>query len=370
MVSLLEAIDANPERISAITIWTNKNTAQLLPARKWLKVITPRWAEAGILWRTIGQQVFLPRAIRMAKCEVLFSPGGTLPMCVTVPTVTMSQNMLPFESRESALFGRLSGMNMKMRLLRYTQGRSFKRAQGVIFLTQYAKLAVTSALHGMRASVALIPHGIDRRFMRKPQEQRAFSEFSMEKPFHLLYVSILMPYKHQVEVAEAIAQLRNAGLPIELQFVGAPWGRYGDLFQQTLKRLDPKSTFLKWVGHVNFNELHEIYNGAEGFVFASSCENLPNIMIEAMAAGLPIASSNRGPMPEVLGDAGHYFDPEYPESIAATISAMAKDVDLRARLAQAAWHKAQTYSWNECANETFKFISQVAGKSGGMKYVQ
>ena len=56
--------------------------------------------------------------------------------------------------------------------------------------------------------------------------------------------------------------------------------------------------------------LPEHLREAELFVFASSCENLPNILIEGMAAGLPIACSRRPPMPEVLGDAGESFDPE------------------------------------------------------------
>ena len=52
------------------------------------------------------------------------------------------------------------------------------------------------------------------------------------------------------------------------------------------------------------------------FIFASSCENLPITMLEAMASGIPICCSNRGPMPEVLGREGCYFDPEVPASIA------------------------------------------------------
>jgi glycosyltransferase involved in cell wall biosynthesis len=55
------------------------------------------------------------------------------------------------------------------------------------------------------------------------------------------------------------------------------------------------------------------------FVFASSCENMPNTLIEGMAAGLKIACSSRGPMPEVLKDAGYYFDPESPVSISKAI---------------------------------------------------
>ena len=79
---------------------------------------------------------------------------------------------------------------------------------------------------------------------------------------------------------------------------------------------------------------------------------MPNILLEAMAAGLPIASSNRGPMPEILGESGVYFDPEQPEQIAAALEELLRDPSLRAHRAQAAYERAATYSWRRCAGET------------------
>ena len=123
--------------------------------------------------------------------------------------------------------------------------------------------------------------------------------------------------------------------------------------------LDPDGSFLHDLGHVDFDLLHELYQHVDVFVFASSCENLPNILIEAMAAGLPIACSERGPMPEVLGDAGVYFDPEEPVSIVSAIQKLGDDASLRALLAQRAWQRAQDYSWARCARETLNFVAFV-----------
>jgi glycosyltransferase involved in cell wall biosynthesis len=122
---------------------------------------------------------------------------------------------------------------------------------------------------------------------------------------------------------------------------------------------------LLWSGAVPFESLHQHYQQADAFVFASSCENLPNILIEAMAAGLPIASSNRGPMPEVLGDAGVYFDPDSPHAIADALHRLALDDQLRLALAQRAWRQVQDYSWERCARETFGFIAQVVQQGIG-----
>jgi glycosyltransferase involved in cell wall biosynthesis len=97
-------------------------------------------------------------------------------------------------------------------------------------------------------------------------------------------------------------------------------------------------------------------------VFASSCETFGQILVEAMSAGLPIACSNRSVMPELLGDAGVYFDPEQPAEIASAIRTLFDSPELRSRLARESFKKAKNYSWARCADETFSFISQCARK--------
>ncbi len=357
---LLQSGDPISAGFQRVTIWVNRSTSLVLPDRTWLVKMTLPWMESTLPHRLMGQQLAIPQAMKAEGCDVLLSTGGTLPFWSPVPAVTMSQNMLPFEPLEAARFGRYSLMRFKMRLLRHSQGRSFRRADGLIFLTQYAKSAVSKELACLSCPTALIPHGIENRFMQPPRSQRLLTECSIENPFRILYVSILMPYKHQIEVAHAASQLRASGLPIEVRFIGEPWGDYGRQFRALLDNLDPGHAFLLWSGAEPFDTLHGFYQKADAFVFASSCENLPNILLEAMAAGLPIASSECGPMPEILGDAGVYFDPLIPSSIADAVQRLALDHSLRSQLAQSAWLKAQAYSWERCARDTFAFIAQVA----------
>jgi len=127
--------------------------------------------------------------------------------------------------------------------------------------------------------------------------------------------------------------------------------------------LDSGEEFLIWPGSMPFSALHREYQNADAFIFASSCENLPNILIEAMAAGLPIACSKTGPMPEVLGNAGVYFDPLQPQDIAEAMRTLLNSADLRGRLAAQAKELSRAYSWQRCANDTFKFIAAVAASS-------
>ena len=123
-----------------------------------------------------------------------------------------------------------------------------------------------------------------------------------------------------------------------------------------MKLSDPDQKFVTYYSEVKHSELPVRMCDADLSIFASSCENLPITLLESMATGLPIACSNRGPMPEVLGDAGVYFDPENAVSIANAIEQILSEPDFRSSIAEKAKKRSESYTWNKCADETFSFI--------------
>jgi glycosyltransferase involved in cell wall biosynthesis len=160
-------------------------------------------------------------------------------------------------------------------------------------------------------------------------------------------------------VVEAVARLRKEGYPVALNLVGPSYLPAKKRLMESINKFDVNDEWVKYHGPVPYLDLHHIYKEAHLGVFASSCENLPIILLETMASGLPIACSNRGPMPEVLGDAGVYFDPEQPIEIYRAIKNLINNPQLRLEKSQASFHKAQQYSWDVCALETFSFLEQV-----------
>ena len=85
---------------------------------------------------------------------------------------------------------------------------------------------------------------------------------------------------------------------------------------------------------------------------------MPVTLVEAMAVALPIACSNRGPMPEVLADGGVYFDPEDGDSIAGAIEEIIQSPALRSAISQRAKALSQQYNWKRCADETMSFVAK------------
>ena len=358
LAELLAAADPVGAGFSRVIVWSGGVTLDRVADKPWLDKRSDPWLDRSLPWRSWWQSRRLSQQARSAECDLLFIPGGSYAGDFR-PVVTMSQNLLPFEWRELKRFG-LSWMSLKLGLLRLIQGVSFKRSDGLIFLTQYAAQKVKSAMRGTRAMTVVIAHGIAPRFFHPVRKQLGLEEFSARRPFRVLYVSIIDLYKHQDSVTEAVGLLRKEGVPISLDLVGPAYGPALEKLQQAMKQANRAGEVVRYHGPVAQAHLHEWYAEADAFVFASSCENLPIILLEGMAAGLPIACSDRGPMPEVLGDAGVYFNPESVDSIAAALRKLVTDRGLRSYLAQEASRRAASFSWDACAGQTFAFLAQIA----------
>lgn len=358
LTELLAIGDAQAHGFDEIVVWGTPDTLRKLRDAPMLRKISPP-ALAGWSWRRFAWQRFsLSAAATAAGCDVLFVPGGSF-LGSFRPFVTMSRNMLPFSPGEWRYFH--ARTRLKLRLLRPVQARSFQRADGLIFLTRYAETSITRVLRRSVAQRTVIPHGVAESFRMSPRPQRPLADYSSEVPFTLLYVSPIRGYKHQVEVLRAMQSDLLANLPIRLRLVGLSLTeRDGSLFRAELQRVNRQRMVVSCDGQVAYRDLPGIFSTSDVGIFASSCENMPNTLLEYMAAGLPIAASEREPMPEVLGDAGLYFDPESPESIARTLHEIIVDHGKRAVLADRAFARAQAFSWRTCANKTLEYLARVA----------
>jgi glycosyltransferase involved in cell wall biosynthesis len=360
LTHLRELLAADAHRavgISRVIVWSGFRTLDVLPDVAGLeKRHEP--ALDGPLWRrALWQNRALSGLARASGCDVLFIPGGTYAGDFS-PFVVMSQNVLPFMPEERARY-RFSVMRLKYHLLQWTQSRTFRRADGVIFLTEGARKITVRRVPGIVPRQRVISHGVNARFARGVPPNQG-GPFSPARPFRWLYVSIIDPYKHQVHVAEAAGLLLREGLPVRLDFVGpVGWPREAQALLQTIARHDPAGKHLYYRGQMDYAELDRAYREADAFVFASSCESFGMILVEAMAAGLPVAASRRAPLPEIAGDAPVYFEPESVAEIAGAMRALTCDADLRTQAASRSLRQASMFSWATCARETFTFVAEI-----------
>jgi glycosyltransferase involved in cell wall biosynthesis len=356
LMGILNAADPRIHGIAAVHVWSYDELLSSLPDRPWLTKHAAPELKKSLLRQLWWQYRKLPQAIRRNGCNVLLSTHAST-TCRFTPAIVMSRDMLCFEGNEMRRYGIFSFARMRLFVLKYAQVSSLRRATAVLFLTHYAA-DVIQGFTGKLKYLRVIPHGVGENF-RKP----VASEPLDKSPRHVrcLYVSNTDMYKHQWHVVRAIAILRKAGHSVSLKLVGGGLGPAKALLDKAIDEEDPSGEFVEVLDAVRHSEIPLELEKSDIFIFASSCENMPNTLVEAMAGGLPIACSNRGPMPEILQGAGTYFNPEDPTSISRAVEALILDGSFRRTLAQKGKEISDQYSWERCAHETWNFLVQVAG---------
>lgn len=315
----------------------------------------------GTLARYFWRVFFLPRLVR--EFDLVFFPGGTI---VGKPTrsVTMSRNMLPLMREEYLRYG-LSKYYFKVEFLRMIQRRSFRRATGIIFLSEFAREMVFKELGVQDGNIdsfhRLIPHGIADEF-RDVHRSRNYRFPGRDEKLSLLYVSSFDVYKNQETVLLAVKRLRDDGRDVEVRFVGPRNPTAYRRFRRLRNRIDPSGEWSKVESEIGRHDLCARYAMSDIFIYASTCENLPNILLEAMAAGIPIVCSDSRPMSDILGEGGTYFEARSPVRLAAAILETAESEKLREAVVERAQASARSYDWDMCARETLDFLGQIVQK--------
>jgi glycosyltransferase involved in cell wall biosynthesis len=139
-------------------------------------------------------------------------------------------------------------------------------------------------------------------------------------------------------------------------------GFFAEKLDALIAELDVKDS-VELTGWIPREELLHLYTRAQAFVYPSTFEGFGMPVLEAMAAGIPVACSEILPLREVAGDAALFFDPLNDDAIAGALEQIVTDVPLRARLTHAGPERAREFTWGRAARETLAALGTRKGTS-------
>jgi glycosyltransferase involved in cell wall biosynthesis len=355
---LLHYVATHNEWVGSIVVFASQRVLDQLPTSAAIEKVTFPELNGGLLKRFLFQLVNYDKGISANKCDIIFSITGDY-LGKIRPVVGMSRNLLLYDRfiwKDFRQFRELVRTYLNYRKQRF----SFKNSSGIIFISEHARKVIKDFISLDGKQTTLIHHGISSRFSAEPKPQLAITEYSLDRPFRLLYVSTVHIYKHQWNVVEAVAELRAKGYPLELHLAGAViFKPAGKRLRNSVLKYDPTGEFVRDHGWVSYETIDSLYKSADAFVYASDCENMPNILIEAMSAGLPILCSDRYPMPEFAGEYAYYFKSRQPATIAEAIERMLCDPERRAWKAGRSKQASEIYSWTKTSEQTFRFLNEI-----------
>jgi len=356
ILNLFEGM-GNPEGCEFVILTSNSFKYSNLPNCRHLIV---NWPTENPLLRSVWERFVLPSMLRRLKADILFCPGGLINLKVPAgcKSVTMFRNMLPFDPVQYRKYG-LSFQYLRNLLLKRLMLKSMRQADLVIFVSNFARNVIKQELGSHLKRSPVIPHGLNQRFKTAGSTGAARPDWLPKKEY-LLYVSHFEVYKGQQELVEGYHILRQQRQTEEkLVLIGKNDNRYGQETIRMIHSLGLQDEILT-PGIIDYWQLPGIYHHAKLNIFASSCENCPNILLEVLGAGRPVLVSDRPPMPEFGKDAVVYFDPSSPTDIAEKVMLIIDDQKAKETMSDAARQLSEYYSWKETVARTLKEIKKLS----------
>lgn len=188
----------------------------------------------------------------------------------------------------------------------------------------------------------------------------AAPEAASRREKFLLSVSDIYVQKNLKNLLYAVARLCASHPDITLKIAGRPIdAHYFESLKRRVRR-DGLEGCVEFLGYVPPEDLVDLYRRCAVFVFPSTVETFGSPLVEAMACGAPIASSNTAAMPELLGDAAAYFDPADIKDMAGVLDALLNDAGWRRDLGEKALVRSRDFSWQQTAARTLEVLKQAA----------
>ncbi|PKO02580.1 MAG: hypothetical protein CVU43_07110 [Chloroflexi bacterium HGW-Chloroflexi-5] len=308
--------------------------------------------------RIIWENIQFNHYLLLDKIDVLYCPVPPRPLVCSIPTAVAIRNMEPYCP---GLWKKVSWFErIRFLYLRFSFGFSLHKATRIILVAKETQKLLENKHIFNKSKISVIHHGRNLSF-HPMDKQNALTwldeKYDISEPF-ILYISKTRPYKNHVELIEALSILQKRWQHNEkLVIVGdkqEPY--YSQVIEKVVElQLAESVTFL---GNIDYDLLPIFNNGARIAVFPSTCEACPNIVIETLACGVPMAVSNIAVHQEICEDAVLYFDPFNPESIAQSIHELLLDIPKQNNLSNKALHQAAKYSWEASATNLLSVLER------------
>lgn len=300
------------------------------------------------LFHRIFWHLFLSKDIfKKYDCDIAFYPGGINASGIK-KYVTMSRNMLPFSISEVLRF-KSPFFICKLLLIRLFQSYGFKNSSGIIFLNEYARNRL-SKFYDKKKLVKIIPHGHDPN-----SSQFIKPKLNINQKKNFLYVSHFTPYKNHLNVLKAFSIARRRYKDIKLSLLGS----FDESYESCKRYVENNdlNDVVEFHDAVHPEKVQDYYVKCDCFIFASSCENYPNILNEVQNFSFDILCSYLPPMPSILKNRSLYFNPHDAKDIERCLNYY-----LSNDLPKVKWNAPKLNTWMQCQQQTFDFIKEVNEK--------
>ncbi|MEX2206622.1 MAG: glycosyltransferase family 1 protein [Myxococcota bacterium] len=326
-------------------------------ALEWIKPWIPLKREL----RRLQQQGPFERGLRRLAIDVYHEPNY-VPVSYDVPVVVTIHDLSWLRHPETHPADRVRWFERRLT-------RALDRAGAILVDSAFVRDELVAMLDVPPQRVTVAHLGVSSAFRPRGPEETAVTlhALGLRHGHYLLSVGTIEPRKNIGHLLAAFARLPAAlREAFPLVIAGARGWRSADL-KRELRMLADRGQ-VRFLGHAPAAALPDLYAGAAAFLFPSLSEGFGLPPLEAMASGVPVLTSGREALAEVVGDAGITFDPDQPRDTATKLTALLEDSALGADYARRGEERARRFTWAACAQATVgayrQALARAASRSG------
>jgi glycosyltransferase involved in cell wall biosynthesis len=304
--------------------------------------LTPAQGTKGHFNRLIWTQFKLPKIYNKFKSKLLFSPIPEAPLNTNCRYIVTFHDAIPL--RFPKPFSPLTSYH------RYYVPQILQKAEHIICNSEATAKDINHFYRIPNSKITPILLAHDARHFRPLTNNKGEGE----KPY-FIYLGRQDPYKNLHRIISAFAALPTDDY--ELWFAGSEDKRYTPVLKAQIKD-NGITQRVKFLNYVSYSELPKIINQALALVFPSLWEGFGFPVLEAMACGTPVITSNISSLPEVAGDAAILVNPYNIGEITEAMNLIITDQKLRNSLSQLGIERAKKFSWETTGKATVEVLSR------------
>ncbi len=302
--------------------------------------MTPAEGSKGHLRRLFWTQWELPKIYQQLNANLIYSPIPEAPLYSKCSYVVMCHDLIPLR------FPKLT--SPLTNYFRWVVPLVLKQAEHIICNSEATARDITDFYGISPQKITPIMLAYDA--------QNFYPQPTVSPDSYFLYLGRHDPYKNLQRLISAFATLADKK-DYYLYIAGATDSRFTPLLKQQAQELNIEHQ-VKFLDYVSYEKLPIIISNAIALVFPTLWEGFGLPVLEAMACGTPVITSNLASLPEVTGDAAILINPYDTKAITSAMESVAMDSQMRSQLSSLSLERAKLFSWSKSGKATAEVLAR------------
>ncbi len=305
----------------------------------------------------LWEQVRLPQCVKKVKPDILHCTANTAPLFLSVQLVITIHDVIYMESVN---FSGSSYQNFGNLYRKFIVPRVAKKARIVITVSEFEKKVISKRLNISESKIRVIYNAVNPQFKIINNESLLPFKNKYQLPDHfILHFGNTAPKKNTIGVLKAYSLFSSNN---KNNFTLVITDCSTDYIESLLKEIKQPELIKKIhiLNYIPFTEVPLLYNLAKVFLYPSLRESFGMPVVEAMACGIPVITSNTSALPEIAGGAAVLVNPGNATEIAEQINMLINEPELYKNYREKGLNNTRRFNWNEAAKKTLEIYKELA----------